>query len=349
MSQLGLKQAMYWERTDAAPPSSEGSQVGTRGGRVHCLLCPHGCRITEGEVGLCRVRQNANGVLCTLNYNRVSAVHWDPIEKKPLFHFHPGATILSLGTVGCNLACAFCQNWSISQTDCGTQRMTSEEAVELAASQPGNLGIAYTYNEPFVWYEFVIETARLIRQAGMKNVLVTNGYVNEEPLKELLPYVDAMNVDIKSTSPEFYRELCRGRPEPPRRTVEIAHQAGCLVEVTNLVIPNWNDRESDIASLVEWMASVGRDVPLHFSRYHPDHQFSEPPTPTETLTRARQVALEKLDYVYIGNVLDGGGEDTSCPRCKKGVVARRGFGVSQLAVKGGRCEFCGGDVKIIGL
>jgi pyruvate formate lyase activating enzyme len=335
MGQLGLKQAMYWEKTE--------------GGRVHCLLCPHGCRIADSEVGLCRVRQNTDGVLRTLNYERVSSVHWDPIEKKPLFHFHPGSQILSLGTVGCNLACAFCQNWSISQASCGTQRMSSEEAVNLAKSRPGNLGIAYTYNEPFIWYEFVLETAKLIREQGMKNVLVTNGYVNEEPLREILPYIDAMNVDIKSMGKDFYRELCRGRPEPPRRTVEIACEAGCLVEVTNLVIPNWNDSESDLTSLVDWVASVGRDVPLHFSRYHPDHQLTEPPTPTETLLRARQLALAKLDYVYIGNVWDVDGENTVCPQCKKTVVSRRGFEVSKVAVKDGRCRSCGGTVKIIGL
>ena len=334
MSQLGLKEAMHWEKAE--------------GGRVHCLLCPHGCRIAESDVGLCRVRQNADGSLRSLNYNRVSAVHWDPIEKKPLFHFHPGAGILSLGTVGCNLACAFCQNWTISQSACGTRRMTSEEAIELAKSRPDNLGISYTYNEPFIWYEFVLETARMIHEAGMKNVLVTNGYVNEGPLRELLPYVDAMNVDVKSMGKEFYRELCRARPEPPRRTVEIAYEAGCLVEVTNLVIPNWNDREDEIAALVDWLAGVGRDIPLHFSRYHPDHQLAEPPTPTETLTRAREIAVKKLDYVYIGNVWDLDGENTLCPHCRKTVVVRQGFQVSRIAVKNGRCELCGGQVKMVG-
>ncbi len=334
MAQLALKEAMYWRKTE--------------GGRAHCLLCPHGCRIAPSEVGLCRVRRNADGVLRTLNYDRVSAAHWDPIEKKPLFHLHPGSRILSIGTVGCNLACSFCQNWSISQTDSGTQRMTVEEVVALAKSEPGNLGVAYTYNEPFIWYEFVLDAAKAVKQAGLRNVLVTNGYVNEEPLREMLPFIDAMNVDIKSMSKGFYRDLCRGKSEPPRRTAEVAHEAGCLVEITNLVIPNWNDGESDIASLVDWVASVGRDVPLHFSRYHPDHQLSEPPTPTETLLRAREIALAKLDYVYIGNVSGIEGEDTICPTCKRPVVRRRGFSAEILAVKGGRCELCGGDVKIVG-
>ncbi len=335
MTELGLKEAMYWEATE--------------GGRIHCFLCPHGCRIASSEVGLCRVRQNTEGVLRTLNYERVAAAHLDPIEKKPLFHFYPGSQILSLGTIGCNLACSFCQNWAISQANSGTQRMSAQEAVNLAGSHPGNLGIAYTYNEPFIWYEFVLETAKLVKEAGMKNVLVTNGYVTEEPLRKVLPYIDAMNVDIKSMSKDFYRELCRGRAEPPRRTVEIAHESGCLVEVTNLVIPNWNDGEDEIASLVDWVASVGRNVPLHFSRYHPDHQLAEPPTPTKTLLRAREIGLEKLDYVYVGNVPDLDGENTACPKCKKVVVDRRGFQVGGVKIKDGRCVFCGGDVKIAGV
>ncbi len=334
MAELGLKEGMYWEKGE--------------GGRVHCLLCPHGCRIAEDQFGLCRVRQNVRGVLRTHNYERVSAVHWDPIEKKPLFHFHPGSIILSLGTVGCNLACAFCQNWSISQAAAGTRRMTSQEALQTALGEPGSIGISYTYNEPFIWYEYVLETGKLAKEAGLHNVLVTNGYVQEEPLRELLPYVDAMNVDVKSMGENFYRELCRGRPEPPRRTVEIAHEAGCLVEVTNLVIPNWNDSEEDISALIDWVAGIGRDIPLHFSRYHPDHKLTEPPTPAETLLRARQMALERLDYVYIGNVWGGDGEDTCCPSCGKTVIARAGFTVSRVAVKDGKCEFCGGEVRVAG-
>lgn len=334
MAEAHLKEALYWE------PGGNG--------RVQCLLCPHGCRIADGEVGQCRVRRNVGGVLRSLNYARVSSAHLDPIEKKPLFHFHPGATILSLGTIGCNLACAFCQNWSISQSLPGTQRMTPDEAVLLAKKEKSNIGISYTYNEPFIWYEFVSETAQLAKAAGMKNVLVTNGYVNEAPLRELLPYIDAMNVDIKSTSEDFYRELCRGRPEPPRRTAEIARQAGCHVEVTNLVIPNWNDRDDDLQRLIDWVAGLGRDVPLHFSRYHPDYKLTEPPTPAETLAKAREMAQQKLDYVYVGNLFGSVGEDTVCPSCGKVVVARRGFAVSRVSVKEGRCEYCGAEIAIVG-
>jgi pyruvate formate lyase activating enzyme len=335
MAERALEKARYWEAAEHA--------------RVRCLLCPHACLIADSHFGLCKVRQNVNGTLRTHNYNRVAAAQWDPIEKKPLFHFQPGADILSLGTTGCNLACAFCQNWSISQAAAGTRRLTPEEAVQLATSREANLGIAYTYNEPFIWYEFVLETARMIREHGLYNVLVTNGYVQEAPLRELLPFIDAMNVDVKAMSGEFYQELCRGRPEPPRRTVEIAHRAGCLVEVTNLIIPNWNDGEDALRGLVDWLAGVGRDIPLHFSRYHPDHKLSEPPTPPETLARARQIASGKLDYVYLGNVWDDGGEDTKCPNCRKTVISRSGFSVSKVSVTNGKCDFCGGAVKVVGV
>ena len=335
MGKAGLREAVYWESAEE--------------GHVRCLLCPHGCRLGEGQAGLCRVRQNVGGRLRSLNYGRVSSAQWDPIEKKPLFHFHPGSPILSLGTIGCNLACAFCQNWSISQTPAGTRRMSPEQAVAQALSEPGNLGIAYTYNEPLVWYEFVSEAAPLVREAGMKNVLVTNGYVNEEPLRALLPYVDAMNVDIKSMRPEFYRELCRGTAEPPRRTVEMAKEHGCVVEVTNLVIPNWNDGEDDLQALVDWVAGIDADIPLHFSRYHPDYKLAEPPTPVETLLSARNRAREKLRYVYVGNVWIDGGEDTLCPSCGSVVIGRSGFSVTTIALDGGRCRSCGTAIPIVGV
>lgn len=336
MSDVGLKEALYWEKTET--------------GRVHCQLCPHECRIAEGQVGLCHVRKNIGGALFSLNYARVSAAHLDPIEKKPLFHFYPGSVILSLGTVGCNLACSFCQNWSISQTGdtTGTRPLSPEQAVQLAQSEAGNLGLAYTYNEPLIWYEYVLETSTLARAAGLKNVLVTNGYVQEAPLRQLLPFIDAMNVDIKSLRERFYRELCRGKPDPPRRTVEIAKEQGCLVEVTNLVIPNWNDSDADLQDLVDWVASVDPEIPLHFSRYHPAYLFTEPPTPADTLLRARELAREKLPYVYVGNLWRGEGENTECPNCGKIVIARSGFVVSRVSVTHGACDFCGTALPLVG-
>jgi pyruvate formate lyase activating enzyme len=294
------------------------------------------------------VRENAGGVLQALNYSRVSAANLDPIEKKPLFHFYPGSLILSLGSIGCNLSCAFCQNWSISQELAGTRRMSPDQAIAAAQSEAGSIGIAYTYNEPFVSYEFVLETAQAAKAVGLKNVLVTNGYINEEPLRQILPYIDAMNVDVKAMSDDFYRELCRGRAEPARRTVEIAASEGCLVEVTNLVIPNWNDSHGDLTQLADWAAGVSPEMPVHFSRYHPDYKFTEPPTPAETLSHARQLAREKLHYVYVGNLWGGEGENTICPNCGEVVVERRGFSVFRVSVKEERCGFCGGRVRIVG-
>jgi pyruvate formate lyase activating enzyme len=334
MAEAGLSEAQYWEASES--------------GRARCRLCPHECNLAEQQVGLCRVRQNVGGALRTLNYGRVSSANWDPIEKKPLFHFHPGRPILSIGSTGCNLSCAFCQNWSISQQEAGTRRMSPEEVVSRAGSEPGSIGIAYTYNEPFIWYEFMLETARLAKAAGLKNVLVTNGYVNEEPLSEALPFIDAMNVDIKAMSEQFYHELCRGKAGPPRRTVEMAKQAGCLVEITNLVIPNWNDSEKAIAELVDWAAGVDPEMPVHFSRYHPDYKMTEPPTPADTLYRAREIARAKMRYVYVGNLWGGEGEDTVCAGCGKVVVDRRGFTVEEVRVTKGRCDFCGGSVPIVG-
>ncbi len=333
MVEPDLKEAMYWD------PRPEG--------RVHCRLCPQHCHIAPGNVGACRVRKNIDGKLYSLNYARVSSVNLDPIEKKPLFHFHPGAQILSLGSIGCNLSCQFCQNWQISQEDVPTQVLPPADAVRLAQQYPNNLGLSYTYNEPFIWYEYVIETVRLARAAGLRNVLVTNGYVEEEPLREMLPFIDAMNVDVKSMRDEFYRKLCRGRADPARRTVEISH-SHCLVEVTNLVIPGWNDRDEDFRELVNWIAGVDKNIPLHFSRYHPAYQMTAPATPPATLFRAREIAREKLPFVYLGNLAAEDTEDTHCPSCGKTVVQRSGFSVLSWEVKGGKCAFCGTAVAIIG-
>ena len=333
-TQRSDKECMFWD-----PPQD---------GRVHCRLCPHECRIAEGKTGICRVRQNRGGVLYALTYSQVTSINLDPIEKKPLYHFHPGSWILSLGALGCNLACAFCQNWEISQDTMPTRTLTPQQAVDLAQREPRNIGLAYTYNEPLIWYEYVHDTAKVAREAGLKNVLVTNGYVNEEPLRQLLPVIDAMNVDVKSFSEEFYRTLCKGKAAPVRRTVEIAHAAGCLVELTNLIIPGYNDAEADLRALVDWVASVDPAIPMHFSRYHPAHKLEAPPTPVATLETAYRIARDKLQYVYLGNVVGAGGEDTQCPACGKTVVSRRGFSAQVTGLRDGKCAYCGGHINILG-
>ncbi|MCL6635358.1 MAG: AmmeMemoRadiSam system radical SAM enzyme [Peptococcaceae bacterium] len=332
-----MREAMFYEKKDGA--------------RVHCRLCPKLCTIREGHQGFCRVRQNRGGTLYPVNYGRVSSCGMDPIEKKPLYHFYPGHYILSLGTAGCNLRCGFCQNWEIAHGDPRTTEVTPQQVVELARRQGGrnrpNVGVAFTYNEPFMWYEFVWDTAPLIHQAGLKNVLVTNGYVNEEPLRRLLPYIDAMNIDVKGFTGEYYKENCAGRLEPVLRTVEIAHRQ-CHVELTTLLVTGLNDSRDEIRRLVEWVASLDPQIPLHFSRYFPNFEVDLPPTPLETLKTAYAIAREKLSYVYIGNAPQMDGSDTICPRCGATVIARTGYSISAAGLAKGRCARCGTGIPIAG-
>ncbi|HHY40205.1 MAG TPA: AmmeMemoRadiSam system radical SAM enzyme [Syntrophaceticus sp.] len=284
-----MQEARYYEKMD--------DQL------VWCHLCPQNCKIKPGRKGICRARQNHDGVLYTLNYGKLTSWGIDPIEKKPLHRFCPGSLIFSVGTFGCNFRCGFCQNWEIAHGDLPTREVTAEELVKIAldARRAGSIGIAYTYSEPMIWYEFVYDTAKRARQEGLKNVLVTNGFVQKEPLMELLPYIDAMNIDVKAFTEEFYRKTCGGQLDPVLRTVELAHKT-CHVEITTLVVPGMNDSEEEISSLVDWIASLDPSIPLHLSRYFPRYKFDLPPTPIATLKRAKEIALEKLKYVYLGNV-----------------------------------------------
>jgi len=316
-------------------------------GRAHCHLCPHECRIKEKGYGICRTRQVEGGTLYAINYAEVASMAYDPIEKKPLYHFYPGSTIFSIGGNGCNLGCLFCQNWEISQAEVPTRRVEPEKAVELA-QQHRSLGIAYTYSEPLVWFEYVMDCAKLARGKGLKNVLVTNGLINPEPLQALIPWIDALNIDVKSMSEEFYKKICKGPLAPVLRTAEVASK-GCLVEITNLIIPTLNDSEGDIRRLVDWIAErLGLDTPLHFSRYFPHYQMQIHSTPVETLMRAWEIAKEKLSYVYVGNILDRASNSTYCPHCHHLLVGRDGYRILKLGVKDKKCEKCGQDVKLVG-
>ena len=332
------------EATEGQYPSADYWE--TQDNLIHCQLCPQDCRIADGRAGTCRVRRNIEGTLRSINYARVTSVAMDPIEKKPLYHFRPGTQILSLGTFGCNLSCGFCQNFTISQGDPPTRVLSPEDAVELASNEPGNIGIAYTYSEPIVWFEYVRDTAKLARDSGLANVLVTNGLIREEPLEELLPLIDAMNVDIKGMNDEFYRELCGlSTGEQARRTVESAW-AHCTVEITNLLVTGENDSEDDVRELVDWAASVSTDLPLHISRYHPSYKFEAPATPVDRIVRAAEIAREKLNYVYVGNVSTDGGGDTICPACDEVVVNRSGYSTSSRVTDQGACPACGRSVNV---
>lgn len=254
--------------------------------------------------GACRARKNIGGELYTLNYGKIASAALDPIEKKPLYNFYPGSKILSVGTFGCNLKCSFCQNWQIAheQPDCA--EYSTEELVEKAVKlmERGNIGIAYTYNEPAIWYEFVYDTCKAAKEKGLVNVLVTNGFIEEEPLKELLPYVDAMNIDVKGFTEAFYEDICKATLENVKKTVEISAEK-CHVELTTLVIPELNDAVEEISELSNWISTISKDIPLHLSRFFPNYKLQDKPaTPVETLKRAREAALNKLTYVYLGNV-----------------------------------------------
>jgi len=329
-----MQQAMFWQAKEE--------------GKVLCQLCPKYCTIQPGKTGFCRVRKNVDGTLYTLNFGHLSAHAMDPIEKKPLYHYYPGDYILSLGTTGCNLRCGFCQNWNIAHDDPQTIEVTPEHVVEVAANQEPypNVGIAYTYSEPMMWYEFMFYTTRLAREKGLKNVLVTNGYINEEPLRALLPYIDAMNIDVKGFTDEYYHKNCVGHLEPVIRTVELAHKR-CHVELTTLLVPGQNDSEAEIRQLVDWIASLNPEIPLHFSRYFPNFEFDLEPTPPETLKRAREIALEKLSYVYIGNLDDPKGINTYCPGCKKILINRSWYNGKVVGLTAeNQCKHCGRKISI---
>lgn len=314
-----------------------------KGDRVRCDLCPHLCAIEEGATGKCRLRVNVKGTLYARSYGRTVTANVDPIEKKPLYHFMPGSLILSIGPNGCTLACDHCQNWSIAQEPAPTQYMGADELVALAA-RGGSIGVAFTYTEPLLWFEYIRDVAPMLTSRGLKSVLVTNGYLNEEPAREIASLVDGFNIDLKSIRDDFYRKWCGGKVEPVKRFIEIA--AGSThVEVTNLIIPGLNDSREDIGDLVEWLAGVSKDIPVHFSRFFPHHRMNDrPPTPRRTLEAAYEIARKKLEYVYIGNIFIEGTEDTYCTKCGETVVQRSGYSTRVLGTDG-RCPQCSTQVK----
>jgi pyruvate formate lyase activating enzyme len=314
-------------------------------GRIACTLCPNACLIAEGKHGVCRVRFNREGGLDIPFYGRISALAVDPIEKKPLYHYYPGATILSAGFVGCSLRCGFCQNWHISQSTSAETRSVSPEEMVAAARREGSFGIAYTYSEPLIHIEYLLETAALAREAGLKNVLVSNGYINREPAEEVLGLVDAANIDLKAFDPAFYREETGGDLEEVKRF--IAQAAGKIhLEVTTLIIPTKNDSPAQIEGIARFLASLDPRIPLHLSRYTPQHRYTIPPTPVETVTRLAEVARGYLRYVYMGNV--GMEEtDTRCQSCGNPLVRRRGYSTAVVGIKTGACARCGEPSPIV--
>lgn len=312
--------------------------------RIRCKLCPKECELGVNERGNCRARVNLDGRLITLVYGKPCAIHVDPMEKKPMFHFLPGTPIFSIATAGCNLHCKFCQNWEISQKN--PEDTVNEDvpprAVVEGALRYGCKSIAYTYTEPITFYEYTRDTCILAREAGLKNVLVTAGYINEAPLRELCKVADGANVDLKGFTEEYYREICDGDLATVLRTLEVMLEEGVFVEITTLIVPTLNDDMKTIAQMCKWIVhNLGNDIPHHFSRFTPRYLMKHLyPTPAETLVRARETALEAgMKYVYIGNI-PGQFEDTICPTCKKVVIARFGFEVRSNVLVDGACPYC---------
>jgi len=325
----------------------EASYYITSGDKLMCQLCPHQCSIKKDSTGTCGVRRNHNGKLFSENYAKLSAINFDPIEKKPLYHFFPGSIILSLGSIGCNLKCKCCQNWQISQADITdfsySKSHSPEEMVKLARSKPGNIGIAYTYNEPTVWFEYMMDTARLVRTAGMKNCMVSNGFINEEPLVELLNYMDAFNIDLKAFNEQFYRTQSGAKLEPVKKTLLLLAKHHKHLEITNLVIPTLNDDEKAFAEMVKWIATeLGEKTVLHLSRYHPMYKLGIKATGSELLENFYRIAAERLNYVFVGNISIKDYQDTRCANCGKTVIRRAGYLIEDNGItKTGNCRYCG--------
>jgi len=327
----------YWHRHDD--------------GRLQCDLCPRFCRLRDGQRGLCFVRARSGDAIVLTTYGRSSGFCIDPVEKKPLYHFLPGTPVLSFGTAGCNLACKFCQNWDISKARDfdRLQERAGPEAIARTAAGTGSRSVAFTYNDPVIFLEYAVDTAIACHARGIRTVAVTNGYITAEPRAEFFRHVDAVNIDLKAFSDDFYRRLCGGRLQPVLETIEyVAHETPGWLELTHLVIPGENDADADFERVARWVAErLGPDVPLHFSAFHPAWKMTDhPPTPLATLQRARNIARANgLHYVYTGNVHDPDGSATICPACGSTVIGRDGYRLCEWRLAAGpggaACASCG--------
>ncbi len=327
-----MKEASYYEK-------------GING--LKCTLCPHFCQIKEGKVGSCRVRKNIGGKLIAENYEQLCSMRSDPIEKKPLYHFYPGKNILSVGSVGCNLHCSFCQNWEISQTGVESsfqlKKIPAKQIIETALQEKDNIGIAYTYNEPAIWYEYMLDISKLAHERSLKNVMVTNGFINPEPLQELIKYIDAFSIDLKAFTNEFYKDLTKAKLNPVLDTIKQVKASGKHLEITNLVITNRNDNKEEFNEMIDWIVDeAGKDTVLHISKYFPTYKMMEVATPDKTLLEFYDIASAKLDYVYLGNIRSPKGQNTYCPKCESLVIERTGYSTNKRGISTkGLCQNCG--------
>jgi pyruvate formate lyase activating enzyme len=320
--------------------------------KVQCSLCFHSCKINDGLSGLCGVRKNENGILYTMIYGSYSSIASDPIEKKPLYHFYPGSNAFSLGTIGCNFKCNHCQNYSIS-----TAEYESSFIKELSPERIVNFirdyscqGIAWTYNEPTIWYEFPFDSSKYAKKAGFYSVFVSNGYIKEDPLKEISPFLDAINIDVKAFNDDFYKKVCKARLEPVLKICELTKELGIHLELTYLVIPGYNDSIDEIRNFCRWVVDkLDCSTPVHFSRFHPDYKMTDVRlTSIEKLLRIYDVAKESgILYPYLGNVPHGDYDNTICPKCGNLCIERFGYSVNICGINKGKCNSCGTSIPII--
>jgi pyruvate formate lyase activating enzyme len=314
--------------------------------QVKCDLCPHVCIINDGATGNCKVRTNNSGILYADNYGKISGYHLDPLEKKPLYHYFPGKYILSVGSFGCNMHCKFCQNFEISQ--CGTKHerfleLSPDSLANEAMRKQNNIGIAYTYNEPLVFYEFIRDTALLAKQMELKNVMVSNGYFNPAPLEKMLLFIDAFSIDLKAFTDDFYQKYTSSHIEAVKESLIKIKKAGKHLEITNLVIPGLNDQVDIFKDMLKWIVGeLGKDTVLHISRYFPRYKLSLPQTGEQIIEEFYHIAKEFLDFVYIGNLQTGEGQNTLCPDCKQILIKRNGYFVTKHGLNpDGSCSKCG--------
>lgn len=310
-----------------------------------CGICPHFCVIGDNFKGICSGRQLINGSIYSSNYGLVSSLSVDPVEKKPLYHFHPSEKILSAGTFGCNMKCFFCQNWQISQTMPSTLREVQPEDLVNAALSDGIPMIAFTYSEPVVWYDYVYDCAVIAKEKKIKTVMVSNGFINEKPLEKLSPLIDAWNIDLKAFTDKSYQKL-GGKLDVVKNTITFLLRKTHL-ELTTLVVPGFNDSFSELTEMAEWIASLDENIPWHLSRYFPAYKSSAPPTGEKYLNEVYDKFSSVLNYVYLGNVRDGAGSDTKCPACGNIVIERKGYSVDICSVDGGACSKCGHNLNIV--
>ncbi len=341
----GMQNAMAFDFTKELSSVEARHYKKLPGGGIECGICPRHCKVTDLERGYCGTRENRQDIYYTLVYGRPCAVNIDPIEKKPLFHFYPGTTAFSLATAGCNVNCKCCQNWDISQSrpeQTDNLNLPPADVVELCR-QRNVPTIAYTYNEPVIFYEFMSDIAVLGRQKGLKSVMISGGYVEEKPLAELIPQLDAIKIDLKAIRDTYYRDYVDGELKPVLERLVQIKKSGIWLELVYLVIPTLNDSEAEFKELAQWVkTNLGPDVPLHFSRFYPQYLLKNlPPTPQNTLERAHDICrAEGLDYVYLGNLAGHPAESTYCPACGKIIIERQGYRIGTVNMTDGRCRFC---------